>query len=750
MKRFTSTPRLALAAVILAGGAYGCSHFSGVRAPSSYGGGRATAVPPKVMEALEEDARVNGGKVRFPPGLTPDEAAEVWHLGEGSEVYPLAWFYRMKSQFSNALGTRLYENLDSKFGVLKEPKSIADISPYPVKWIGISAAWSEEHPTRSDVRLARGENVNRAFGVKRLSDGRESIALLGVNCTFCHSSEVKLDGRTAFFEGAPNMLAIRGFFQDMFASTAKTMMTAELLEDFLRDSRVNGDPAEIAAEFSESMKRDMGLTGFKQAALGKVMNFLDSEFYAKKKATTLRQVMYEKREVLENYLIRLLKLTYSLDDVSVELRLRMRFLAASIGLDPDLPTTPEGFARTDAFGRISNLVARIKNPIPLTATASVPPMWNMQYRALFHWNGNTNSVVMRNMGQSFGLGALLTNPGATDDSKYDATTNLHNLARLESLLYKIQTPRWDDVGGTVDEDLVLAGCQTFHRTCAQCHTPEYDRVGPKHELVLHKMIPQRIVRTDETYSKLQATPVNGQPLKSALFSFTGAVRDRYYKRYDIPPALQAEWEHRELRGPELFRDTALGEEGHDGVSAYMNVPPHPTPGFPARNLAGVWATAPYLHNGSVPNLYELLKPSRSRPRIFFVGSREYDPVTLGFKSEFDSLPPIPDLEARAQALLKGKAGLISRVKGEKPVRPANIWEARQQVACQTYPERCFDARHAGNSNAGHEGPLFGTELSHRQRLEVIEFMKVLRPEPEYSRNAAPIYRWDGRSCSIVR
>ena len=65
--------------------------------------------------------------------------------------------------------------------------------------------------------------------------------------------------------------------------------------------------------------------------------------------------------------------------------------------------------------------------------------------------------------------------------------------------------------------------------------------------------------------------------------------------------------------------------------------------YKARSLNGIWATAPYLHNGSVPNLYELLLPARRsndvdggrcdkyRQPEFMVGSRELDPIKVGFK-----------------------------------------------------------------------------------------------------------------------
>jgi hypothetical protein len=66
--------------------------------------------------------------------------------------------------------------------------------------------------------------------------------------------------------------------------------------------------------------------------------------------------------------------------------------------------------------------------------------------------------------------------------------------------------------------------------------------------------------------------------------------------------------------------------------------------YKARPLNGIWATAPYLHNGSVPTLDQLLTPAADRKPTFFVGSREFDPVNVGFDTEhgtflFDTTKP---------------------------------------------------------------------------------------------------------------
>jgi hypothetical protein len=108
-----------------------------------------------------------------------------------------------------------------------------------------------------------------------------------------------------------------------------------------------------------------------------------------------------------------------------------------------------------------------------------------------------------------------------------------------------------------------------------------------------------------------------------------------------------------------------------------------TLGYVARPLEGVWATAPYLHNGSVPTLDDLLKPEEERPVCFPLGHREYDPVKLGYVSECNRVP----------------AGERSRF-------------------------FVYDTRVPGNSNKGHR---YGTCLSPSEREALLEYLKVMNP-----------------------
>jgi hypothetical protein len=97
--------------------------------------------------------------------------------------------------------------------------------------------------------------------------------------------------------------------------------------------------------------------------------------------------------------------------------------------------------------------------------------------------------------------------------------------------------------------------------------------------------------------------------------------------------------------------------------------------YKARPLNGIWATAPYLHNGSVPNLAQLLLPPAQRIKQFYVGSREFDPAHVGF------------------------------------------------ITSQTSGAYLYDTTVAGNSNSGHD---YGTAaLTSSQRLDLLEYLKTL-------------------------
>ena len=66
------------------------------------------------------------------------------------------------------------------------------------------------------------------------------------------------------------------------------------------------------------------------------------------------------------------------------------------------------------------------------------------------------------------------------------------------------------------------------------------------------------------------------------------------------------------------------------------------PVYKARPLDGIWAVPPFLHNGSVPTIEDLLRPVSDRPKTFCLGAGEYDPKKLGYKSSCVSGTTVTD------------------------------------------------------------------------------------------------------------
>jgi hypothetical protein len=136
---------------------------------------------------------------------------------------------------------------------------------------------------------------------------------------------------------------------------------------------------------------------------------------------------------------------------------------------------------------------------------------------------------------------------------------------------------------------------------------------------------------------------------------------------DLDRAAKTPEERQALLGdrplPRLPKDKAELNQLVNGLLAYKATP-----------LAGVWATAPYLHNASVPSLYELLLPPEKRSKSFHLGNREFDPVNVGYRTE--------------------------------------AFEGGFR----------YDTTRPGHSNGGH---AYGTEISEKDRLALLEYLKTL-------------------------
>lgn len=330
------------------------------------------------------------------------------------------------------------------------------------------------------------------------------------------------------------------------------------------------------------------------------------------------------------------------------------------------PPTPPGFARFDAVGLIFNQlifmsgsepVGHVKNDAPV----SFPFIWDTSHHNQTQWNGVAPDIPMvRNITQ--GIGAFAKYDPHAGAFQEPSTIPLSNQRTLQNLVHKLRSPVWpEDILGAIDREKAERGRVVFEKKCASCHADQ------KREEPLK-------------YLRVTMTPV---------------------KDLKTDGNMVANADHRELRGPDGRQEkvaVAAGPTVKDIVFSWSHVGEiFPFVGetlaavwrwgfdfgrdetkrdrYKARPLDGIWATAPYLHNGSVPNLYQLLVSAERKP--FYVGTRQFDPKHVGFIED-------------------DKSG---------------TW---------------LDTGMSGNLNTGHDAFTYGGELDIEQEVwPLIEYMKTL-------------------------
>jgi hypothetical protein len=392
-------------------------------------------------------------------------------------------------------------------------------------------------------------------------------------------------------------------------------------------------------------------------------------------------------------------------------------------------TSPYGYARLDAFGRIYNRVlehvmnpetlreiltravpreqvnelvenlkpvlnaesrdrllermALLPDPIPAqlrdaafpspNAPVSYPFLWDIPQHDYVQWNGiGANAGVGpigRNTGEVIGVFATLDwaqKPGWSIFSviggqgfgptyiDFQSSINLHNLRQLEDRLVSLQSPLWNDAVAKanlppIDVERLKRGEPLFNKHCAKCHA-EIDRTSESRRVVAQMSSVENEVKTDPkmAYNSVDATGYSG--ILRNLYSNAGVGNVLLDTRAPVAAILTtattnvvatpngekwwftrvADWAVELIGG---YSDNQIKSSVKSG-----NYTPDTTAkpyeslrSYKGRSLNGIWATAPYLHNGSVPTLYDLLLPPAQRPKTFMVGSRELDPKKVGFK-----------------------------------------------------------------------------------------------------------------------
>ena len=321
--------------------------------------------------------------------------------------------------------------------------------------------------------------------------------------------------------------------------------------------------------------------------------------------------------------------------------MRDRLLMLSGRLGPLLEHTEWGPGRTDTFNPNKVLFNFPLEQLPdheKNAAVDFPSIWLQQPRfgMQLHWDGNNVMSEERNKNAAFGTG---TTP---------PTIDLEAIARLEEWLLTAAPPKYEL---PIDAAGAARGAQIYAEYCADCHgengrtfsppagetSRDCVKAGQASDAQLYGPHVGRITRIEEIGTD-----------RHRLDSFS----------YDLAVQLgtiYAGYPHRYCHYRKTF--------------GYANAP-----------LDGVWLRAPYLHNGSVPTLRDLLEPSPLRPDVFYRGNDVYDATRGGFVAD------IPEQNGR------------------------RFFE--------------YDTSKPGNSNAGHEGARYGTELSAEDKDALVEYLKT--------------------------
>ncbi len=258
----------------------------------------------------------------------------------------------------------------------------------------------------------------------------------------------------------------------------------------------------------------------------------------------------------------------------------------------------------------------------------VPAWWLLKKKSTMYYVGATDARSVRSIMQ------FMMHPLTVPKDFDNAEPAFRDIQRY---LLTLEPPKYPYA---VDAEKVREGRKVFNDNCAKCHGTYGDK--PTYP---NKIIPLDVIGTDR-------------------------------KRYDnigikFGEAYNASW----------FAQEASGDGARPGM------PVAQTAGYQAPPLDGIWATAPYFHNGSVPTLEGVLN-SKARPKVFTrsfrTGEDDYDRAKVGWK--VSEVPPpsakLPGIERR----------------------------------------KIYDTTQPGRGNGGH---TFGDDLTPADRGAVIEYLKTL-------------------------
>ena len=557
-----------------------------------------------------------------------------WYQGsQGSRLMPLSW-------------AQVLEQADNE-QIFFRPDHLASYRfvPLPQSVAGLPIGFAIDG--QDDSRLS--------FSKLRWYEGQPSNERwLGLNCSACHTAQITHQGRTMTIDGGPSLVDFQSFIEGVDGAMVATQSNPAKWDRF-------------AARVLSGKDTPQNRAALKAAFDSLTAWYKDN---ARLNDTPLRY----------------------------------------------------GYGRLDAFGHIFNKVAQLAvhgttaraTPNPADAPVSYPFLWNIYRHDKLQWNGIVEAkrlnigrgyldygALGRNTGEVIGVfGDVVVQP-TSDRMGFPSSIDASNLDRLENVLRKLSPPVWPDSLGAINAARRDAGAALFkNKGCQGCHTIEAagtsiypvrmvplqrDSSGNQNRNNTDPWMACNAISYMSATGKLQGRPANyfrGDPLErteplATMLSTT------------VIGTLVAKWKQILSTAGDIFLgvekpprvtrpgDVVSPDERRAGRLAQCFDSKNPLFAYKARPLEGIWATAPYLHNGSVPTLYDLLLPAEQRPKSFNMGTREFDPVKVGYRTD--------------------------------AAAPGNGFT--------------FTASGNGNSNVGHDYNVGA--LTEEERHALVEFMKTL-------------------------
>jgi mono/diheme cytochrome c family protein len=589
-----------------------------------------------------------------------------YNVNQGSRLMPLTWM-RALEQPGAAVGDCPSEPpLAGAAGAGDKPKLFLD--PAYLAEFRILPAWSgadlpigfsvDDSDDSSFVRT----NLHWRSGIPPAQD---KVRWVGLNCAACHTAQMTYNSQTYTVDGAPSLFDFQCFVENVDAALGQT-------RDDAKSGAAGGRWDRFAKSVLGQNDDNPGNRAGLLAALGKLI-----DWEGQTEALNHTDLRY-------------------------------------------------GYGRVDAVGHIFNrilLFGGAPQPSPNAADAPVsyPHLWNITKETQVQWDGIAQNAKLnigaiptdfgalgRNAGEVLGVfGEVVIKPPSSmaDLSGFNSSINTGNLNSIEVALTRLTPPSWpaafgapgqltatDPSTGQLSSTQVLqAGKALFDSNCAACHTPQahyetmktFADLGPDNltdewmacNAFLYTGasgaltgIPINYVNGDKVAASSPVRILLETSVKGALVgqkrAFVEAAAQNIFGITPIPPT------------PRLALRVPLSPK-QQRLNRCMQNASDPLMAYKARPLEGIWATAPYLHNGSVPTLYDLLLPPAQRPKTFALGTRAFDPRKVGYDTN--------------------------------PAAVGNTFT--------------FDTSLPGNSNKGH---VYGVgALTEIQRQELLEYLKTL-------------------------